>query len=430
MTGWRPTGALVRALVLGAGGFAWAVAVGEPGVLVLVVPLLVLAVPAVLARPRSQPVVDANFDHGALREGQSAVVRVTVRDDAGVEQITRVTPPEPFVVARPAHGCVVAPYPDDVAGPRGIEASPRRWGRRMLGNERVALTSAWAGYRWGPVELPGRQVRVLPAPPPLASRAEQPQPQGLVGAHRSARVGSGTELAGIRAFQPGDRLRRIHWPVSARTGSLHVTTTRAEQDAGLLLVLDLIAEHGTSGGVGGAESSLDVTVRAAAAFAELAVHRGDRVALRPVGGRAQAVPSGSGVRHLRRLHGALADVRVAESVYDDTARVELRVGAGTTVVLLSPLLSAAVATTAATLVRRGVPTVVIDTLPPDLEPDLGDRDPAVSALAWRMRLLERAQVTTALDAIGCPVVAWHGRGTIDDVFRGLARRSQHPRLRA
>ncbi|CAN5349281.1 DUF58 domain-containing protein [soil metagenome] len=428
MKGWYPTAALIRALVLGGCGLALAVALGKPSVLVLVAPLLVLAVPAVLARPTSRPDVDVVFDHGSLVEGHATRVRLLPTHDSDVEQVTRATPPGEHLEARPAHGCLVSWHGAGAEVP--LEVSARRWGRRTLGEERVALTSAWAGYRWGPVQVPGRQVLVLPSAPPLESRAEQPQPRGLVGAHRSDRPGSGTELAGIRGFQPGDRLRRIHWAVSARTGELHVTTTRAEQDAGLLLVVDLLAEHGQSDGVDGRESSLDITVRAAAAFAELAVHRGDRVGVRPVGGRARAVPSGAGQRHLRRVLGALADVVAGDSPYDDLTRVYLRVGAGTTVVILSPLLADAIATTAATLVRSGVPVVVIDTLPADFVADLGERDPAVSALAWRMRRLEREGITTALDAIGCPVVPWHGRGTIDDVFRSLRRRGGHSRMRA
>ena len=42
-----------------------------------------------------------------------------------------------------------------VSDPPTIEVGPRRWGRRVLGEEQVCLTAPWAGYRWGPVGLHG-----------------------------------------------------------------------------------------------------------------------------------------------------------------------------------------------------------------------------------------------------------------------------------
>ncbi|MDO9456151.1 DUF58 domain-containing protein [Nocardioides sp.] len=422
--GWEPTGGLVRAVVVGVAGLVWAVVAGEPALLVLTAPLLLAATAAVVRRPRSTPSVWGTVDRASLHEGQGAVLSLDLADTDpdDVEQVTRVLAAAPFERAEPAagHVSVLRRRADDVQ----VVVSPRRWGTRTLGEERVALTSPWGGFRWGPVVVPGRTVRVLPSAA-YTSRAESPQPRGLVGAHRSDRPGSGTEVAGIRAFQAGDRLRRINWRISVRTGVLHVTTTRAEQDAGLLLVVDLYAEHGTSGGVDGAASSLDLTVRAAAALAEHAVRTGDRVALRPIGGRSRPVPPGSGRRHLRRVLGTLADVRTGSAPYDDASRLDLRVGAGTTVVVLTPLLVDAVATTAANLVRRGLPTVVIDTLPPDARPQPGDSDPVLVDIAWRMRRIEREQVRTALDAIGCPVVAWRGPGTVDEVLRRLAHRRPH-----
>lgn len=419
---WEPTGALVRAVAIGVAGLSWAVVTGEPALLVLAVPLLVAALPAVLGRPRSAPRIWGTADRSSLHEGQGAVVALEVEGLApgDVEQVTRVVSGDRFVRASPADGHLTALTPDPATGSMSMQVSPRRWGHRLLGSGTVALTSSWSGFRWGPVEVAGRSARVLPASA-YTSRAEAPHPRGLVGAHRSDRPGSGTELAGIREFQAGDRLRRINWRVSVRTGTLHVTTTRAEQDAGLLLVVDLFAEHGASGGLDGAASSLDLTVRAAAALAEHAVRAGDRVALRPVGGRSRPVPPGAGQRHLRRVLGTLADVRTG-STYDDAGHLDLRVGAGTTVVVLTPLLVDAVATTAAALVRSGLQVVVVDTLPPDAVPDPIDSDPALVDLAWRMRVLERAQVRRALDHLGCPVVTWRGAGTVDEVFVRLAQR--------
>jgi hypothetical protein len=74
--------------------------------------------------------------------------------------------------------------------------------------------------------------------------------------------------------------------------------------------------------------------------------------------------------------------------------------------------------------------IVIDTLPPDHVPEVAEgTDPAVAALAWRMRRLERDEVLARLAALGCPVVAWRGPGTVDDVMRRLARRAQLPQVR-
>jgi uncharacterized protein (DUF58 family) len=314
------------------------------------------------------------------------------------------------------------------AGVPEVELSPRRWGRRILGAEKVALYSPWAGYRYGPIALGGRQVRVLPTTAPYDSRAEAPQPLGLVGAHRSRRSGSGTELSGIRPFQPGDRLRRVNWPVSLRTGTLHVVTTRAEEDTGVLLVVDAIADHGTSTGVGGAESSLDLSVRAAAAIAEHHIRAGDRVALRVVGRGHEQVEYGAGARHLRRIQDRLATLRVGDIGEPETGVLRLGVTGGAVVVVLSPMLAEPIGTVAATLTRRGVAVLVVDTLPPDAQPARDGADAALVALGWRMRRIERSVVLDRLGSLGCPVVPWRGPGTVDDVMRRLARRSRLPRV--
>lgn len=430
MSRWRATAALSRALVLAGLGVGGAVLLGEPVGLVLVAPLVLYAALALVARPTRTPTVLAEIDHVSLHEGQGTTSRLRVRDADDAEQVTRTVGPAAFVATHPAEGRVSRLVAD---GFPVLEISPRRWGRRLLGHERVAFTSRWAGYRWGPVTLPGAQMQVLPGATAYTSRAETPQPKGLVGAHRSARAGAGSEFAGIREFQPGDRLRRINWRISSRTGRLHATTTRAEEDAGILLVIDAVSDHGRSEGVDGVASSLDLTVRAAAALAENAVRRGDRIALRVVGGSGRQLHFGSGWAHLRRLLLALSAIHSGTEGHRalaTRARVPLRATEGTTVVLLTPMLTDAIATVAASTARRGLPTLVIDTLPPDAEPALPDEaDPQLAALAWRMRRIEREQVLAGLSGLGCPVVAWRGPGTLDEVLQRLARRARLPRVR-
>ena len=298
-----------------------------------------------------------------------------------------------------------------------------------MGAERVALTSAWAGWRWGPVHLPETSLVVLPRTAPYDTRAEVPQPDGLVGRHRSRRVGSGTEFEGIRPFATGDRLKRINWPVSLRTGELHVVTTRAEQDAGVWLLVDALRDIGVSGGIDGRASTLDLTVRAAAALAEHHVRTGDRVGLLVVAANGARVPLGSGPRHLQRLLGTLARIRT-DARSTPPERLDLGTQSGSVVHVLSPMLFTPLVTATASLQRGGTSVVVVDTLGDALtEPDGADRL-ALSSLAMRMQKIERDDRLRRLAALGAPVVPWRGPGTLDTVLHQLSRRAQVPRVRA
>ncbi len=422
MTSWRPTPSLVRASLLALGGLGGGVVAGLDVLLVLAAPFVLLAAMGLLARPGHLPDVHARLDHHRLHEGQGTTSRLTVDDLTGVEHVTRVAAPATHVGTRPLYGAAGALVAD---GLPTIEVSPRRWGRRAIGSERVALTSGWAGWRWVPVDLPEHGLFVLPQSPPYDGSAEVPQPTGLVGRHRSRRIGSGTEFEGIRHFASGDRLKRITWPVSLRTGELHVITTRAEQDAGVWLVVDGLRDIGVSGGIDGAASSLDLTVRAAAALAEHHIRTGDRVGLLVVAADGARVRLGSGKRHLQQIQGTLARVRTeARSVAPE--RLDLGASAGSVVHVLSPMLFTPLVTAAASLQRSGASVVVIDTM--------GDGEPAADplalpSLAARMRAIEREDRLEALASMGCPVVPWRGPGTLDTVLHQLARRARAPRAR-
>jgi uncharacterized protein (DUF58 family) len=395
---------------------------------VLVAPLLLLTLLGLVRRPTSQPRIRSTVDHTTLHEGQGTVSRLVLDDVAGAEHVVRSSGRAPYVALHPAGGQSGALLRAGEEPPR-LEVSPRRWGRRTLGDEKVALTSAWGGFRWGPVTLRGEPLTVLPGTAPFDSRAEVPQPLGLVGAHRSRRPGEGTEFSGIRPFQAGDRLRRVDWRVSLRSGSLHVVATRGEEDSAVLVVLDALAEHGASGGIDGSQSSVDVGVRAAAALAEHYVRRGDRVGLRVLGAGGGSLSCLAGRRHLRRIQGALARVRPGEPREVTADRLRFGATTGTVVVLLSPMLHELAVAATVTLAGRGLPVIVVDTLPDGASPAVArDVAPAIADLAWRMRLTDREELFAGLARIGCPVVRWRGPGTLDEVLHRLARRAQLPRV--
>ncbi|KRF30274.1 DUF58 domain-containing protein [Nocardioides sp. Soil805] len=425
MTRWCATPALARAWAVAAAGLVGAVTLGSPVLVVLTAPFLLPALLGLLHHPRTTPRLAADLGVLRLHEGQGTVSALAVTPLDGVEHVTRAMERPAYVVLSPLRGAVGGLVRD---GLPGVEVGVTRWGPRSLGSEQVALTGAWAGFRWGPVGLPGATLGVLPQAAAFDSRAEAPQPDGLVGAHRSRRVGSGSEFSGIRPFAAGDRLRRIHWPVSLRTGSLQVVTTRSELDSGVLVVVDALRDIGRSGGVHGTASSLDLTVRAASALVEHHVRVGDRVGLRVLGPGDARVPFGTGTRHLHRLTGTLARVVPETRHVEEDAALDLGVQGDCVVYVLSPMLHAPVVTATATLAARGVPVLVIDTLGErDLDALGGPRSRTV--LAWRMRRVERDNLLDRLGALGCPVVPWRGPGTVDDVLHRLARRAQQPRVR-
>ena len=299
-----------------------------------------------------------------------------------------------------------------------------RWGRHPISLSAAACTSTLGAFRTeglsdGPVVL-----TTLPLSAEFDAADAMPRPAGLVGLHRAVRQGGGSEPAEVRPFRAGDRLRRINWKVSSRTGELHVTSTWSDRDTHVLLLLDTEADIGRSEGVDGRASSLDIAVRAAAAIAEHFLRSGDRVGLIDLGRRVRSVPVGSGRRHLRRLLDALV---VAEAAPNHRAEpVRLRpTEAGALVVVLSPLVGQAGQTQIAHLAHHGHTVVVVDTLPAAVGAPLT----AWGGLASRVRAMERAAEIDQLGEMGVPVVAWHGRGTLDQVLRDVSRLATAPRGR-
>jgi uncharacterized protein (DUF58 family) len=361
-----------------------------------------------------------------VREGEATVARTVVHGAQGVEHVAIALARHPWTAFRPAAGvraALVPPSRAEVA--LDVAVGSLRWGRRTVGNGVAAVTGPWAGYRCGPVSFGASPLTTLPSPGPFDATAPAPQPFGVVGTHPARRSGDGSEFAGIRPFALGDRLRRVHWRVSLRTGTLHVRSTLSEEDTSVLLLVDSGVEVGASGGVRGAASSLDVAVRAAGAVAEHYLHQGDRVGLRVLGsGRHDAVPVGSGRRHLRRVLDTLTRVVPGDRREVDPARMRLRVPAGGVVLVFSTMLWDGVATLTTTLARQGLSVVVVDCLPERVE--FEHEDPPLR-LAWRLRRLERDQMLGRLVHAGIPVVAWRGPGTLDEVLRRLARRAARPR---
>jgi uncharacterized protein (DUF58 family) len=170
-------------------------------------------------------------------------------------------------------------------------------------------------------------------------------------------------------------------------------------------------------------------VRAAGAIAEHYALRGERVSLQTFGGRVMhEVPTGTGRAQLRRILDTMARVRPGTDVRagkpGDLRRLARGRTSGRMTVMLSPLITPEALDLAVELARRGASVVVIDTLPDHV----GRHEDVLTALAWRVRLLERRREVRKVIAAGIPVVQWRGPGSLDVVIRDIARRTTGPKM--
>ena len=418
---WRPTAAHARAVVGGLLLAGVAVLARRPDLLVIAAPLLGAALWGALLRPTVAPVVRQTIGHRVVREGGVTTWHVAVDDAEGrAEDVAAVLETPMWVDGRPIEGQVVVGLREDGDAGLQFELRPTRWGTRRLAPAIVVASSGWASFQWRAASEADAQLLVaLPEPSAFDATSSPVRVPGLIGVNRSPRYDGGSEFARIRPFQPGDRLRRIQWPRSLRTGTLHVTSTWADHDRHVVLLVDAMDDIGDSEGVGGRGSSLDITMRAAAALAEHHVGRGDRVALVVLTGRGvQRVAPGAGHRHLMRLLETMAGVQPTTASHDD-GRVPRGFGSGALVLMLSPLVSPAALQRAATIADRGITVVAIDCLPEDIV--RRDRDDPYAAVAWRIELLKRAREIRRVGAVGVAVVPWRGPGSLDLVLRAIER---------
>ena len=190
-----------------------------------------------------------------------------------------------------------------------------------------------------------------------------------------------------------------------------------------------LRDIGVSGGIDGAASSLDLTVRAAAALAEHHVRTGDRVGLRVVGADGERVRLGAG------RAAPAADPRHAwpgcapRRRSDAAGAARPRAPAPAPSSSCSRRCSSRRSVTATASLQRSGAAGDRDRHASGDAPGARDRPARLADLAWRMRRIERDGCSTGWPRLGCPVVPWRGPGTLDDVLHRLARRAQLPQVR-
>ncbi len=114
----------------------------------------------------------------------------------------------------------------------------------------------------------------------------------LQGDHLGLVPGSGSEAGDARVYHPGDDVRRMDWPVTARTQLPHVRETIADRELETWVVLDLSAslDFGTA-----ACEKRDLAIAGMAAVSHLTVRGGTRLgAVVTTGERVARYPAAAG----------------------------------------------------------------------------------------------------------------------------------------
>jgi uncharacterized protein (DUF58 family) len=427
---WAPTRAFGRAvLVVGIGVLA-AVFTGRPDLVVLVAPIAIGAAIGLWRRPRQLPAVALRTAEPDLSEGAEFELALDVANADSIRYdlvVARVTTSRWLGVhnADRSYAATIGPRQQTAIG---LHGTALRWGRHPIGPLTAHAAAADGLLVSTAATAPAWDMKVYPQTERFAADDAMPRAAGMMGFHRSRRPGEGGELAGVRIFSPGDRLRRIDWRVSLRTRELHVAATLSDRDAEVTLLLDLMHEAGQSGGIFGTRSVLDTTVRAAAGIAEHYLHRGDRVSFVEYGRRARRLRSSAGHRHFRASLEWLLDVRVPSGVREPPPFLVNTMLASTNalVVVLTPLIDHRSAAMLARLARSGRFVVAVDTLPTTLLDSLGRAADPMAAAGARLWRLERTNTLAQLREHGVPLVTWAGAGSLDEVLQQVSRMATGP----
>jgi uncharacterized protein (DUF58 family) len=433
---WQPTPAFVRAVGFVTFVLLLAIVTGRPDVAVLGAPIALATAIALSRRPSVLPEVALDVEPRTYGEGSEIPLRIRVTNTGDVEHqmvVVRLARSRWLAIgdsALPALLPVAAGEVVDIDVP-GMTAA--RWGRQRVGPAQAHAVAADGLLISRLVTTTDQGVPVYPIADAFQARAPIPRAGGIAGTHRSRRPGEGGEMAGVRAFAPGDRLRRIDWRVTLRTGQPHVVATLSERDARVLILIDVMQEAGVPGTIADPPSALDTSVRAAAAITNHYTHRGDRVGLLEHGPGARYLRPGSGHRHYLAALEWLLEIRAARGAEVSADVNDQRIPPRSLLVVLTPMVSSQAATMLAHFARSGRSVVAIDTMPPHILASFDAPAPIRPAAApwireggfiqaaaqlWRY---ERANAIMQLREHGVPVVPWTGPGTIDDVLYAMSR---------
>ena len=399
---WRPSPMALSFATCALTALIAALLSGQWKLLVFAAPLLgVLGARRWLPTPAAGIAVRGTLAADRCFEGEEVTCQVTIQAVGGQASLSLRPMPTPALQ-------LVDEAP---AASRGAtyQMMAVRWGSYPV---RVAVTAtATGGLLTAQTTAHVADLRVYPFAPAEPIDLAHRQLANRLGTHLSRSHGPGVEYADIRAYVPGDQLRSVNWPASARRGQLQVTERFTDRAADVVSIIDTYPQE-----PGPATQALELSVRGATQVVQSTLQHGDRAGLVALGARVRWLGPDGGRRQFYRVLDAVLDVDQASRVSTGTLAPPQALRPRSTVVAFSTLLRTDFTLAMLDLRKRGHTVLVIDVLRG------APFEPALDPIAARLWRLERRNVHRDLGLSGIEVVGWPADSALGTVLGALDRR--------
>jgi len=307
---------------------------------------------------------------------------------------------------------------DSGAGPAGLRlsVSAARWGRYPVSVRVTAMSPS--GLATASEVLPAGELYVYPVTDPQRMRMPRTELPERLGIHLTRRHGPGVEYADIRAYSPGDQLRTVNWPVSARRGRLYITERLTNRSADVVVLIDTSPQAS-----GPATDALELSVRGAAQVVQSTLAAGDRTAVVCLGDHPRWLRPDIGRRQFYRIIDTVLAVGDEHIPTTGTLAPHAAVPLGAIVIAFSTMLDTQFALALIDLRKRGHVVVAVDVLRGT--PFREGLDPTLT----RMWHLERATMYRDMAAVGVDIVGWPEDVRLDQAMRLLPEQRRSTRIR-
>ena len=346
-------------------------------------------------------------------EDEQARLTVWATEEAGTGEASAVELTVPDV-----EGMQFDVVESDARQAKTVAASAQRWGRYVI-PARVDVI-ARGGLLAGTATVDTAEVIVFPLTPPQSTPIPPAELLDRLGAHLTRHLGPGVEYADIRPFVPGDQLRAVNWPVSARRRQLHVTQRLTDRAADVVVLIDAYRQP-----AGPATEATERVVRGAAQVVQTALRHSDRAGIVALGdNRPRWLGADIGQRQFYRV---LDTVLGAGDRFENTTGTlapGAAVPSGAIVIAFSTLLDTEFALALIDLRKRGHIVVAVDIL--GGLPFEGEKDPLVEQL-WA---LQRSAMYRDMATIGVDIVSWQADRSLEQSMDLLPDRRRRVRARA